>query len=456
MSNPAPKIAVVAIVKNEGPYLEEWVNHYLSIGVDHIFLYDNGSTDNTAAVLRKYLNHGFVTHLNFPKFYGQIEAYNHAISLFGHHFDWIGFFDADEFLVIKSHQDVKSYLADVPVDFDQIKIPWMVFGFSGHKEKPAGLLSDNYRHAAPPDPNGRTVINCKSFVRPANVGKFYCHAGQVGEGKTCDADFAPSDNGGSLQNPSYKSAQVNHYYTKSEAEFLARVSRGTADGTVKHRFGIERDRNYSFVDDAYQVHCSDGLRRTYDRIAALPEEPMRFGVGFSFKYHVHDGTIWDFERVLSNHLHGVNDLKNTFAAYRKFMWGFGGVIFLPETHEFDIAEFVNSSHFADFESKKRIEVQFIGESEGDGVAFVNINTKKSRRVFTFGEITYPETDEKTPHEITVTMNNSVRRIPIRGITAGKHVFVFEASHGYVSGYNNALTVKADNATLGKFATLLQP
>ena len=45
---------------------------------------------------------------------------------------------------------------------------------------------------------------------------------------------------------------------------------------------------------------------------------------------------------------------------------------------------------------------------------------------------------------------------IRGITAGKHVFVFEASHGYVSGYNNALTVKAENATLGKFATLLQP
>ena len=38
MSNPAPKIAVVAIVKDEGPYLEEWVNHYLSIGVDHIFL----------------------------------------------------------------------------------------------------------------------------------------------------------------------------------------------------------------------------------------------------------------------------------------------------------------------------------------------------------------------------------------------------------------------------------
>ena len=36
-------IIICAILKDETPYLVEWVEHHLGIGVEHFVLYDNNS-----------------------------------------------------------------------------------------------------------------------------------------------------------------------------------------------------------------------------------------------------------------------------------------------------------------------------------------------------------------------------------------------------------------------------
>jgi hypothetical protein len=36
------KVVIVAIAKMEQDYIEEWVKYNLHIGIDRIFLYDNG------------------------------------------------------------------------------------------------------------------------------------------------------------------------------------------------------------------------------------------------------------------------------------------------------------------------------------------------------------------------------------------------------------------------------
>ena len=38
------KIAVVAIMKNEGDYIKEWLDFHLKVGVEHFFIYNNDST----------------------------------------------------------------------------------------------------------------------------------------------------------------------------------------------------------------------------------------------------------------------------------------------------------------------------------------------------------------------------------------------------------------------------
>ena len=37
------KVIISAQVKDETPYLDEWVNYHLGIGIEHIVMYDNMS-----------------------------------------------------------------------------------------------------------------------------------------------------------------------------------------------------------------------------------------------------------------------------------------------------------------------------------------------------------------------------------------------------------------------------
>lgn len=41
------EIAIVAIAKNEGLYLKEWIEYHKLVGVTKIYFYDNESEDNT-------------------------------------------------------------------------------------------------------------------------------------------------------------------------------------------------------------------------------------------------------------------------------------------------------------------------------------------------------------------------------------------------------------------------
>ncbi len=42
-------LAILTIMKNESLNVEEWISHYIWQGADHLFIIDNGSTDDTVA-----------------------------------------------------------------------------------------------------------------------------------------------------------------------------------------------------------------------------------------------------------------------------------------------------------------------------------------------------------------------------------------------------------------------
>ena len=44
-------LSVVAIMKNEKPYLKEWLEYHLMQGVEHFYLCDNDSTDGSKEYL---------------------------------------------------------------------------------------------------------------------------------------------------------------------------------------------------------------------------------------------------------------------------------------------------------------------------------------------------------------------------------------------------------------------
>lgn len=53
-------MSVVAIAKDEGLYIEEWVAFNRVLGIDHIYLYDNGSSDEIEKIITSYIDEGYV------------------------------------------------------------------------------------------------------------------------------------------------------------------------------------------------------------------------------------------------------------------------------------------------------------------------------------------------------------------------------------------------------------
>src|SRR5215211_4079332 len=52
----ADELVVVCPVRDSRPYIKSFVEHYLSLGVKHLFFLDNGSTDGTVEALKGYEN----------------------------------------------------------------------------------------------------------------------------------------------------------------------------------------------------------------------------------------------------------------------------------------------------------------------------------------------------------------------------------------------------------------
>lgn len=94
-------LAVVAILKNEGPYLKEWLDYHLFAGVDHFYLYDNDSPDNQAEVAKPYVEAGLVDYFSAPGKVMQMAVYNDAAKRFKFFCRYMAFIDGDEFIYPK-------------------------------------------------------------------------------------------------------------------------------------------------------------------------------------------------------------------------------------------------------------------------------------------------------------------------------------------------------------------
>jgi glycosyltransferase involved in cell wall biosynthesis len=67
----ADELIVLSVVRNGELYVKSFIEHYFQLGVRHIVLLDNGSTDNTVAIARQYTN---VTILQTHCSYGIYET----------------------------------------------------------------------------------------------------------------------------------------------------------------------------------------------------------------------------------------------------------------------------------------------------------------------------------------------------------------------------------------------
>jgi len=160
-------LCVGALFRNEAHSMKEWIEHYIYHGVDHIYLIDDGSDDESCSILEPYVQRGIVTlfHASWGRYLGrQRDMYNHYILPLLPSTRWLLMCDIDEYVWSPESIDLKKILASCN-ELGQIQVQHTLFGSSGHELQPESIVASFLFRSA--DSPTSTPGNYKYFVNSA-------------------------------------------------------------------------------------------------------------------------------------------------------------------------------------------------------------------------------------------------------------------------------------------------
>lgn len=292
---------VVATMKDEGPYVLEWLAYYHLIGFDHFVVFTNDCWDTTPELLKAIGTHlGLVTHYNndVPDFGPPVHhdpqrrAYLKALNLpCVRNAEFVLVADADEFLNIHSGNGTLNDLCAAAGPFDALSATWRLFGSDGHIHMSDDLVTAAFTACAALGPMTLDrQLGVKTLFRPWNVEKIGVHrpfhTAPVREGKL---PIRWVNGSGENQYDHYRQlkwhattqtdgralVEMHHYPIKSADAFLVKARRGSANSYDTNRVNIEywdrHDRNEE-QNVSIQRHCP-GLReiltKWFDKVPSL-------------------------------------------------------------------------------------------------------------------------------------------------------------------------------------------
>ncbi len=272
----------MTVAKNEGRYLREWLEFQRLMGAEQVYLYDNGSTDDSAEIVAPFVKDGFVTLIPWATFDKEVSpqrhAYAHALHNFGPDFRWMAFIDLDEFLFPVEAPDLVSVLRGYE-DCPSVCVPWFMFGFSAHDTPVPGLVIENYTQRAPFPPPARhaKLLKWKSIVNPAEVVAVNsAHLFDLAAGFTGGFDERKAKvTADKSTRPSGDVLRVNHYYSRSREEFTAKLNMARfMPGGSSHRSHTDPSKRQRLIDmiEAETVYDDTILRFAPALQARMPDD----------------------------------------------------------------------------------------------------------------------------------------------------------------------------------------
>ena len=121
-------------------FISEFVEYYLSQGIDHIYIIDDDSDDKS--IYEDLLDNNKVNII-----YGNIED-NYVNEVYGDikdNYEWIIYVDVDEFITTRRNncKTIRDELSTTFKNVDCIMIPWVMMGCKGIKDSPERILTSN-------------------------------------------------------------------------------------------------------------------------------------------------------------------------------------------------------------------------------------------------------------------------------------------------------------------------
>ena len=240
---------VCAIVLNEEPYLDEWIQYHFALGFSHIYLYDN-SDDHRL----KNKNSDTVTIIHFPGKTKQMDAYRLFITQYKKKHQWAAVIDCDEFIVLKKHNNIISFLNEYR-DCSAIALNWIMFGTSHEKTYQNQPVTSRFRYCSKSiNHHVKCIVQLQHAIMYIDPHHPSLIKGQIHDTnrKIINGPFHPAGDS--------TIACIHHYYTKSEQEFREKIERGRADISQKRNLDelidIHSKNNDVYNSDAWDFYSA--------------------------------------------------------------------------------------------------------------------------------------------------------------------------------------------------------
>ena len=266
-------VAVCIIVRCENPYLREWCDHYLSLGVKKIFLYDNSrdGDDRPAEVLTGYGDAVEIIDYTSEGIGAQVRAYTDCYEKHGNDYGWIGFLDADELVKTDGYYSLPDYLDAMQADV--VLLSWRIMTDSGLVHYDPRPMAERFTLAKenPSLENGTEFV--KSFVRGGLTGLHFEVQPHVpsfkGKLKAVNAVSEDVTLYPAIK-PVHKVAWIDHYLTKTAEEYIGKINRGFINVSQEHN----DQRKAHAIEDFFNIN-----ERTSEKEAILGVKPAKKSSG---------------------------------------------------------------------------------------------------------------------------------------------------------------------------------
>ena len=277
--SPHGQVTAVSMMKDEGPYVIEWIAHHLAVGFTDLVVYTNDCSDGTDDMLIRLEELGLAHHRrnDIPEgIRPQPSALNHAqAEPVVQQSDWVMVFDADEFLSIRHGDGTLDDLlsATKAQGANGIVVTWRIFGSGGVVDWSRAPVTEQYLLAAPITWNKGWGVKTL-FTFDADHWKLGIHRPKM-KNRHIDTPFPDTvkwlNGSGKLMEDYFKFrgwrsitrtvghdwVQLNHYAVKSVDSYAIRKLRGNVNNK-KDKYNADywslQDRN-EMRDDTMLRYC---------------------------------------------------------------------------------------------------------------------------------------------------------------------------------------------------------
>ncbi len=260
---PAPgseRTLIVTTMKNEGPFILEWLAYHRAIGVTDFLIYTNDCTDGTDRLLDLLQERGLVQHRDNPyratpgvkPQHAALEAAEAEPVLSDA--DWAICMDVDEFITIRIGDGTLGALYQAMGGANMISLTWRLFGNADVADFQDRFVTEQFTLAAPElvrKPHQawgfKTLFRTLDLYRKLGVHRPKGLKPELwsqvkwlnGSGQAMPQRLFRNGWRSSLDSYGYDWVQLNHYACRSAESFLVKRDRGR----VNH---VDRDQGVNY------------------------------------------------------------------------------------------------------------------------------------------------------------------------------------------------------------------